>query len=205
MTRGEARAAWFYESTRIILVVATTAASVVGGCLTVALLAIGLARMVLSIAAYVGLREFPAEIAGDRAAAVLDECIHGLEFLFLAPLPFLIPVSLGRYIRDSKENRDDRQSKADLLSIKALTAALLIAVLASDVVGTALSSDGLHYETAISSTLVIGVLALYFFGLERQAKTVHDSVDETRAGPEASPGPDREPTGSRGPGSTPGS
>ena len=205
MTRGEARAAWFYESTRIVLIVATTAASVVGGCLTVALLAIGLARMVLSIAGYVGLRAFPAEIASDPAAAVLDECIKGLEFLFLAPLPFLIPVSLGRYIRDSKENRDDRQSKADLLSIKALTAALLIAVLASDVVGTALSHDGLHYETAISSTLVIGILALYFFGLERQAQTVHDRVDQDSAGPGSSPRTRLETTESPEPESTPGS
>lgn len=193
MTPGEARAAWVYESTRIILVVATTAASVIGGCLTVALLSIGLIRMVMSIVHYAGAGLWSTDVSTDPAAAVLDECIKGLEFLFLSPLPFLIPVSLGRYIRDSKENRDDRQSKADLLSTKALTAALLIAVLASDVVGTALSHDGLKYEVAISSALVIGVLAMYFFGLERQALTVTttptvDEVDEVDKATVVNPG-----------------
>lgn len=162
----------FYARTRLLLVVATSIASVAGALLTVSLLAVAMFEMVSGLAAYVGLTtEVPTD-AGHRSAGILEAFIRGVELLFLAPLPFLIPVSLGRFIRDSKEDRDDRQSKADLLSIKGLTTALLIAILASDVVRRALGHDGLHYEESISTSLVIGVLAAYYFGLERQARQV---------------------------------
>ena len=159
-----------YARTRAVLVFATSVASVLGALLTVALLAIALFGMVSGVAGYFGLTGVDATV--EPTAAVLAACIRGVELLFLAPLPFLLPLSLGRYIRDSKEDSDDRQSKADLLSMKALTTGLLIAILASDVVGRALSHQGLHYEAAVSSSLVIAVLGAYFFGLERQAREV---------------------------------
>jgi hypothetical protein len=180
-----------YARTRLLLVAATSLASGVGALLTVALLAIALAHMTVGVVGYVvGAHTSGGSGGVDGSAAILEACIRGVELLFLSPLPFLIPLSLGRYIRDSKEDRDDRRSKADLLSIKALTAALLIAVLASDIVGRALRTEGLRYEQSISTTLVIGVLAVYFFGLERQAREVKAEPPATEAlplptGPEA--------------------
>lgn len=170
-----------YARTRVMLVFATSLGSVLGALLTVALLAIALLGMASGIAGYAGLVEVDSGI--EPTAAVLAACIRGVELLFLAPLPFLLPLSLGRYIRDSKEDSDDRQSKADLLSMKALTTGLLIAILASDVVGRALSHGGLHYEAAVSSSLVIAVLGAYFFGLERQALHVKSEppIGELRA------------------------
>ncbi len=162
-----------YGKMRLVLVIATSLASIVGALLTMSLLAIGLFGMVSGVLDFVGVTHSDiAHAEDDPSARLLEACIRGLELLFLAPLPFLIPVSLGRYIRDSKESRDDRQSKADLLSIKALTTALLVAILASDIVGRALGAEGLHYEESISTAVVIAVLALYLFGLERQAREV---------------------------------
>lgn len=158
-----------YAAMRAMLVFATTAASVVGALLTVALLGIGLSRMVWGVLGYVGLVDWEDEIESPSSAA-LEMCLGGLEFFFLAPLPFLLPLSLARYIRDSREDRDERGSKADLLSVKALTTALLIAVLASDLVGEALGPEGLHYEGAVSASIVIAVLGTYFFALEWQAR-----------------------------------
>ncbi len=158
-----------YTAMRALLVLATTAASAVGGLLTVALLSIGLSRMLSGVLRYAGLLAWEVEPESPSSAA-LEMCLSGIEFFFLAPLPFLLPLSLARYIRDSREDRDERASKADLLSVKALTTALLIAVLASSLVGEALGPDGLHYEGAISASLVIAVLGTYFFSLEWQAR-----------------------------------
>jgi hypothetical protein len=172
-----------YGKTRLVLVIATSMASIVGALLTMSLLAIGLFGMVSGVLDFVGASHSGVpSTEDDPSGRLLEECIRGLELLFLAPLPFLIPVSLGRYIRDSKESRDDRQSKADLLSVKALTTALLVAILASDIVGRALGAEGLHYEEAFSTSVVIAVLALYLFGLERQAREVKAEPPTTEAG-----------------------
>ncbi len=158
-----------YTAIRALLVVATTAASALGALLTISLLGIGLSRMVAGVLRYVGLLAWDHEPVSPANAA-LETCLSGIEFFFLAPLPFLLPLSLARYIRDSREDRDESASKADLLSVKALTTALLIAVLASDLVGDALGPDGLRYEGAISASLVIAVLGMYFYSLEWQAR-----------------------------------
>ena len=60
------------------------------------------------------------------------------------------------------------RAQADMLRLKAFIAGLLFALLSTEAVGVVLS-DRLDYQFAISITLIMSVMAAYFFMIERCA------------------------------------
>ncbi len=119
---------------------------------------------------YSGLVSAVRNLAHPSAAMFSEQPAHqvirGVELLLLAPLAFLVLVNLARYVKAWMDKEDDERAKADLLGIKALVVGLLIAMVATDLVGKILSEDGLDRSSALFESLVIGVLTVYCFGLE---------------------------------------
>ena len=92
--------------------------------------------------------------------------IEGVELLLLAPLAYIVLVNLARYVHTWMIRKSDEKAKASLLGVKALVVGLLIAMIATDLVGKVLSDNGLDPTSAIFESLVIGVLIIYCFELE---------------------------------------
>ena len=84
----------------------------------------------------------------------------------LAPLPYLVLVSLATYVSRSRDRVDDHLARSRLLGVKAISISLLIAVLAADLVGQILSREDLEYETAAVYGLGLTLLIVYFVVLE---------------------------------------
>jgi hypothetical protein len=98
--------------------------------------------------------------------------LHGLEFFFLAPLPALVFLSLARFFRsfqtsDNAENSRNDESRCahQLHRVKALVISLMIASIATDLLGKAL--QGISLEMAIAESLVMLLLGAYWFSLEK--------------------------------------
>lgn len=101
-------------------------------------------------------------------AAALESAIRGLEFLFLAPLVYLLLLSVTRYLvsmhgSSSHESGNNQPLKArsDLLIVKAFNITLIIAVIAASLMGRAISVNGLTYENTLCGVLLIIVLVIY--------------------------------------------
>lgn len=148
-------------------------AALATGLVMLLLLAIGLQEMVWGVLVFWGVAPMPPSLAQlSRDAAALQMATKGLEFLFLAPLGFLLVLGVARYVWACVQpatllaTQVSEKARIDLLIVKAFTIALLAAVAAANVVSKALTPDGLHYEEAVSGSLVIAVLAVYFVALE---------------------------------------
>jgi uncharacterized protein YacL len=107
--------------------------------------------------------------SSERAA---HQVIRGVEILLLAPLAYFVLVNLARYVQTWKSGDDDEKAKSNLLGVKALVVGLLIAMVATDLVGKILSEKGLDEQSALLECLVILVLTAYCFGLELIAARV---------------------------------
>lgn len=101
----------------------------------------------------------------------LESAVRGIEFLLLGPLPFLIILVLGRYLEKmaSGSGKGMEEARGNLLTVKAFSISLLIAVIATTIVAEALENERIEYESAIAGSIVIVVLAGYLFGLEKFA------------------------------------
>ena len=113
---------------------------------------------------------------------VFTECIkdslHGLELLLLAPLAYFLLRSLAVYMSEMKFNdRPGPMARASLVEVKALIVGLLAGVVATSLVGQALSeAQGLDSKDLIK-VLVLVVLLAHFYGLERWAFFVSQEVE----------------------------
>jgi len=117
----------------------------------------------------------------DRAITM---AVHGLEFIFLAPLAYFLLLSVTKYIQVtapqstasvlSVEDRikEIEGARAELLIVKAFNVSLIIAVISTSILGAALIPGGLKYESTICATLLIVVLGAYFVVLERFANSI---------------------------------
>lgn len=107
--------------------------------------------------------------AADHSSAALTDILKGLEFLFLAPIPILVVPALVKFVLNGfgyeAASLPNRTLGFSFQDVKSFTVGLMIAVLATNLIGVALSKNGLTYETAISGCLVIFTLLLYYFGL----------------------------------------
>jgi len=105
------------------------------------------------------------EISGPD---VIVSVLHGLEFFFLAPLPFLVLLSLARFFRSflnpNEVSNDESKCDHQLHRVKALVVNLMIASVATDLLGRSL--QGVTIETALGESLVMLLLGAYWFSLE---------------------------------------
>ena len=104
----------------------------------------------------------------------LGAALDGLEFIFLAPLPFLLLRGIWDFVDrvrevDSQASANVTASPAFLIRIKGLIIGLMIAVVATELLKKSVSEHGLSYEPAIAGSIFIGVLAAYAFLIERSS------------------------------------
>jgi hypothetical protein len=115
--------------------------------------------------------------------------IHGLEFIFLAPLPYFLLLSVAKYVEvtspgpsttnqgaDDPQPRTADEAKAELLTVKSFSVTLFIAVFATNLLGKALAPKGLEFESTLCSALLIVVLGLYFVALEKFASSLRKTA-----------------------------
>jgi len=110
-------------------------------------------------------------------SAVLTTALKGIELLFLAPMSFLVYRSLGNYVASKASGREDPDAEAAVTESKGLVTSLMVAVVATDLVGKVLSPDGLAAHPPIYELLLIVILVAYFYllsrmGLRRASKAV---------------------------------
>jgi MFS family permease len=146
----------------------TTAITAIGAVCAAAvvltgLLTIGLVQIISAV--WLELKEFGTPHSEVKA---IGGVIGGVEFLLLAPVAYLVCVALSSYLREPPTSLDAVRAQADMLRVKAFIAGLLFALLSTEAVGAALS-DKLNYEFAISISLIMSVMAVYFFMIERCA------------------------------------
>lgn len=102
--------------------------------------------------------------------------LTALELILLAPLPYLLVLGLMRYIKALAFQERADEFRRELLEFKAFEVALFIAIIAAAVVSRVLKND-LDLEFAIAVTIILAVLAGYYFIIEKAAK---EAADEER-------------------------
>jgi len=111
----------------------------------------------------------------DHSAHIMVRVLHGVELLFLAPLPFLVFLSLARYVQsflksDGQASSQDRLSGcgSQLHSVKTLVVSLMTASIATDLLRRAIENVSL--PSAAAEGLVMLLLGSYWLGLELVCK-----------------------------------
>lgn len=105
------------------------------------------------------------------SSGAMERTLHALEIILVAPLPYLLLLGLGRYIKALAYQEEVAEYRAELLDFKAFEVALFIAIIAAAVVGRALGADGgLTLQFAIAAATVIAILAAYYWILEKSGE-----------------------------------
>lgn len=162
-------------------------------CAAIFLLWLGAALSLLTLGAFLGAGIFSfyraalafhwclgllGHCAADSDAESLTMAINGLELLLLAPLAYLLLVSLAYYIEryrkpaDAVSNPGEISADALLSRTKALAVSLLISTVSVDLVGRLLGKDPAHNLTwSLSGIefLMIFLFTVYYIILQRHA------------------------------------
>lgn len=95
--------------------------------------------------------------------------LSGLEYLFLAPLAYLVLILSARLVAKAGIDSDEampEQLVRDTAFLKALISGLMIAIVATDLVSRVAQPDALTLATAAPRVLLIATLAAYVLVLE---------------------------------------
>ncbi len=111
---------------------------------------------------------FALKSENNEMRILLKRVVLGLELLMLAPLPFVLILGLNNYITSIITGRNSHSAKSKLAGVKALWISLLIGVFSTTLLEKAMQM-GLSYEIAISFFLILLILMVYYFGLEKLA------------------------------------
>jgi uncharacterized membrane protein YqhA len=95
--------------------------------------------------------------------------LHAFEMLLFAPLPFVIVVSVGRYLQVLLRNSPDTEAvEHQLHKIKSLIASLMVSIVGTELLRRFL--DGKGEIDIISGVILILTLIVYFFSLQFSAR-----------------------------------
>ena len=113
---------------------------------------------------------FGHESAGPRTHPLV-ESLRGLEYLFLAPLGYMIFLTLIRFLEGLVKIDDhpqkEKAAERQMMTMKTLMVNLLVAVVATDLVSKILGSGNLTLEVAIPELLVMTLFLGYLVLLHR--------------------------------------
>ncbi len=101
------------------------------------------------------------KFASDSDALVV--ALKGIEYLFLAPMSFLVYRNLAIYVAAQVTGSENSQAEVAVTETKGLVTSLMIAVVATDLVGKALSPEGLAERPPVYELTLMVVLGAYFF------------------------------------------
>jgi hypothetical protein len=120
----------------------------------------------------------PAVKAASKSSVTLKSAIKAVEYLLLAAMPYLLIVSLTRYVysltaKDPDAASSPAEIKAEQAEVKAYWVSLLIGVLAASMIEQTLDPAGLADEggrqKALIVCLVMGVLVAFFVAIKLTA------------------------------------
>ncbi len=134
------------ETVRVVFVVFASGA-------TIGLGAIGLWQI------FVALKDF--DYHGTNSPATIVATLEGLEFLLLAPLAFVVTVSMSRYLEElilkSADDADHRVHR-----VKGLVVSLMMTTIATDIVKRLVSQSFSNvWETVILEYLGLLVISVF--------------------------------------------
>jgi hypothetical protein len=117
-------------------------------------------RLVMMLSHKVGLP------VGDLELSGISEALHGIEYLFLAPLPFIVFASAVRYIARSFERGKDEQSAAligesEIVAAKRSVIGLIVGTIGAVCISRLTTPEGLPQGEGLGMAAVIVALALY--------------------------------------------
>lgn len=142
------------------------AAAVIAAAVMLILLLIGFCEIGGSIRDY-AVGEGGGEEEGlSPRLEVMKTTVKSFELMLLAPLPFLLIVGLAQYLRAVTGQTESGTGRLLLTEAKALWVGLLVGVFATDLLDKTLR-EGIGYEESIATGIVMGILIVYFYLLER--------------------------------------
>jgi len=108
---------------------------------------------------------WPIEQGGQTIPAVeggIGSILDGFEFLLLAPLAFVIVVSVGNYLHALLLQPDADESEHQLHRVKGLIVSLMISIVATDLVKRFVGQAAVQFEPLIFGGSLILLFTLYF-------------------------------------------
>jgi len=111
------------------------------------------------------------ELMSTPESEAITVALKGIEYLFLAPMSFLVYRSLAIYVADMANGGHNPAAKCAVTEAKSLVTSLMIAVVATDLVGKVLSPDGLAQRRPIYELILIVVLSGYYLMLHYIGKS----------------------------------
>ncbi len=126
-------------------------------------------------------RKFPNQNPSlSIESELITAALKGIELLFLAPMTFLVYRSLANYIASKTSGVDDTEAEAAVTESKGLVTSLMAAVVATDLVGRVLSTDGFTSHPPIYELLLIVVLVGYFYLLSKMGRSLQRPESVTK-------------------------
>lgn len=89
--------------------------------------------------------------------------LKGIEYMFLAPMSFLVYRSLANYVVKGTDGGYDAKAEAEVTATKRFVTSLMFAVVATDLIGRVLSPEGLIVRPPIYELVLLVVLGAYMF------------------------------------------
>ena len=89
-----------------------------------------------------------AEAGSDLHASALVQVLKGLEYFFLAPLAYLVFLTMIRFVRTVVTLGDYRFAEEQMHGVKSLITSLMIAVVGTDLLSKILGPRGLTWDAA---------------------------------------------------------
>ena len=154
------------QSTRALYVVGAGCAS----SLMVLLFAIAFWEIGKAIAVFVHLAAGPDPRVPPESQAIMV-ALKGIEYLFLAPMSFVVYSSLANYVVERARGGDATSAEEEVTETKRLVTSLMFAVVATDLIGRVLSPEGLLMaRPPIYELCLLLILGAYMFLLHRMMK-----------------------------------
>jgi hypothetical protein len=95
--------------------------------------------------------------------------LKGIEYLFLAPMSFVVYRSLANYVVNKVAGHSE--GEAEVTESKRMVTSLMFAVVATDLMGKALSPEGLSAKAPGYELALLAILGVYIFLLHHMTKS----------------------------------
>jgi hypothetical protein len=150
------------QLTRVLYVVGAACAST----LMVLLFALAFWEIGKAVAVFMHLAVGPDSRVPPESQAIMV-ALKGIEYLFLAPMSFLVYRSLANYVVERARGGSGTSAEEEVTETKRLVTSLMFAVVATDLIGRVLSPEGLLARPPIYELCLLVILAAYMFLLHR--------------------------------------
>jgi hypothetical protein len=105
----------------------------------------------------------PQDSAVPAESQAMITALKGIEYMFLAPMSFLVYRSLANYVADRVLGHQTPGVEAEVTETKRLVTSLMFAVVATDLIGKALSPEGLTPKAPTYELCLLVVFGAYLF------------------------------------------